>query len=174
MRPYSFSKTEDPSSQGTGLQHACMNRIQPAPSSTEGHDPPMKRQAAGYTGFRSPVAGVVQTASSDDKAPAPFDDRGFGRDRTSASGMRWKLLCEELFGIGRRKPTELSAVASAVQDRHLQALQRELLVPDLFECGDTEGESSLEFRGLRQPFLLEQGLHGLGLASDDRKGTSRR
>ena len=65
------------------------------------------------------------------------------------------LLCgEELFGIGGSKTTELSAVADAVQDRHLQALQRELLVPDLFECGDTEGESCLEFRGLRQPFLL--------------------
>jgi hypothetical protein len=64
------------------------------------------------------------------------------------------LSREELFGIDGRKTTELSAVAGAVQNCHLQALQRELLVPNLFECGDTEGESSLEFRGLRQPFLL--------------------
>jgi len=30
------------------------------------------------------------------------------------------LLCgEKLFGVGRRQPTELSAVAGAIQDRHL-------------------------------------------------------
>ena len=64
------------------------------------------------------------------------------------------LRCEELFGVSRRKTAELSAVAGAIQDRHFKTLQRELLAPDLFECGDTERESSLEFRGLREPFLL--------------------
>ena len=40
------------------------------------------------------------------------------------SGFLSILLCgKELFGIGRRKPTELSAVVGAVQNRHLQALQ---------------------------------------------------
>jgi hypothetical protein len=29
------------------------------------------------------------------------------------------LGSEELFGVGRREPTELSAVAGAIQDRHL-------------------------------------------------------
>ena len=79
----------------------------------------------------------------------------FDEPRTKLAAFFSSLLRrEELFGIGGSKTTELSAVADAVQDRHLQALQRELLVPDLFECGDTEGESSLKFRGLRQPFLL--------------------
>lgn len=48
---------------------------------------------------------------------------------------------EELSGVGRRETTESSTVAGAVQNRHFQALQRELLIPDLFECGDTECES---------------------------------
>ena len=40
------------------------------------------------------------------------------------SGFFNSLLCrEELFGIGRRKATKLSAVAGAIQDRHLQTLQ---------------------------------------------------
>ena len=75
--------------------------------------------------------------------------------RTPLAGFFNSLLrCEELFGVGRRKTAELSAVAGAIQDRHFKTLQRELLAPDLFECGDTERESSLEFRGLREPFLL--------------------
>jgi hypothetical protein len=44
--------------------------------------------------------------------------------RTKLAGFFSILLCgEELFGVGRRKTTELSAVAGAVQNRHLQALQ---------------------------------------------------
>ena len=44
--------------------------------------------------------------------------------RTKLAGFFSILLgCEELFGIGGRKPTELSAVAGAVQDRDLQTLQ---------------------------------------------------
>jgi len=82
-------------------------------------------------------------------------DEDFDEPRTKLAGFFSILLGgEKLFGIGGRETTELSAVAGAVQNCHLQALQRELLVPNLFECGDTEGESSLEFRGLRQPFLL--------------------
>ena len=40
------------------------------------------------------------------------------------SGFFNSRLCrEELFGIGRRKATKLSSVASAIQDRHLQTLR---------------------------------------------------
>src|SRR5262245_46866132 len=79
---------------------------------------------------------------------------------------------EKLFGIGRRKPTELSAIATgAIQDCHFQTLKRKLLVSDLLKGGLANGKSSLEFRGLRQAFLLEQGLHRLGLAPDDSKST---
>ena len=79
----------------------------------------------------------------------------FDEPRTKLAGFLSILLSrEELFGIGRRQPTEPSAVAGAVQNRHFQTLQRELLVPNLFKCGDTERERSLQFRGLREPFLL--------------------
>ena len=103
-------QTEDPSSQGTGLQHACTNRIPAGPA--------------------------------------------FFNRRTQIRVMETGLGREELFGIGGRKTTESSAVAGAVQNRHFQALQRELLVPDLFECGDTEREGISQFRRLRQTLFL--------------------
>ena len=44
--------------------------------------------------------------------------------RTPLAGFFSILLsCEELLGIGRRETTELSAVAGAIQDCHLQTLQ---------------------------------------------------
>ncbi len=75
-----------------------------------------------------------------------------------------------MLGIRRREPTESSSVTGTIQDRHLQILKREFLIPDLVEGGDTERESHLQIRRLREPFLLEQGLNSLGFSSDYRKG----
>ena len=137
MRPYSFSKPKIRRLRGLGCNMRVRTEYQPAlPSSTEGHDPRLRSVWSIWFLWSIWLVSCNQI------------------NQTNRTDQMNKLGREELFGVGRRKTTELSAVADAVQDRHLQALQRELLVPDLFECGDTEGESSLEFRGLRQPFLL--------------------
>src|ERR1041384_5417534 len=78
---------------------------------------------------------------------------------------------EELFGVRRRKPTEPSSFAGAVQDRYFQTLEGKFLVSNLVECGNTNCESSLEIRRLCKPLLLQEGLRRLGFASDHRKGT---
>ena len=131
MRPYSFSKPKIRRLRGLGCSMCVGTEYQPAtPSSTEGHDPPMRSVWLIWFVWFIWLVSFNQTNQMN------------------------KLGCEELLGIGRRKTTEPSAVAGAVQNRHFQTLQRELLVSNLFECGDTERESSLEFRGLRKPFLL--------------------
>lgn len=58
------------------------------------------------------------------EADPPGYVKDFDEPRTKLADYFSILLsCEELFGVGRRKATKLSAVAGAIQDRNLQTLQ---------------------------------------------------
>ena len=147
-------QTKDPSSQGIGFQHANTTRI-PAGSAffnsrTRSADAVCLVRLVCFVYLVDLVylVSFVQP-NKRDRPNKPNNSL-----LTLAGFFSILLGCEELFGVDRREAAEFSSVAGAIQDCHFQALQRELLVPNLVECGHTEGESNLKLRKLRKPFLL--------------------
>ena len=130
MRPYSFSKPKIRRLSGLGSSIGVDTEYQQTLSSTtEGTSRRMLKK------FVSKAAGESKPEAYSQGYVEDFDE-----PRTKLAGFFSILLSgEEGLGIGWRQPSKPSPLAGAVEDCDFQGLQRELLVSDLFERGDTEG-----------------------------------